>query len=82
MSVREEASVTRNFLLLALQQLVIRVGWIFKTESVIIPAFLDSIAGPAWVRGMAPVLNRFGQGLPGFLLSARLQGVVNACSKR
>ena len=74
MSVREEASVTRNFLLLALQQLVIRVGWIFKTESVIIPAFLDSIAGPAWVRGMAPVLNRFGQGLPGFLLSARLQG--------
>jgi len=69
-----DAALSRNFGLLALQQLVIRVGWIFKTESVIIPAFLDSIAGPAWVRGMAPVLNRLGQGLPGFLLSARLQG--------
>ena len=52
MSPPVEAAASRNFLLLALHQVVIRVGWIFKTESVIIPAFLDSIAGPGWVRGI------------------------------
>lgn len=62
-----------NFAVLAAQMIVIRVGWIFKTESVIIPAFLDSIAGPGWLRGMLPVLNRTGQSVPAFLLSAPLR---------
>jgi MFS family permease len=53
--------------------IVIRIGWIFKTESVIIPAFLDSIAGPGWMRGMLPVLNRTGQSVPAFLLAGRLR---------
>ena len=65
----------RNFLLLAGQQVVVRVGWIFKTESVIIPAFLDSIAGPGWMRGLLPVLSRIGQSVPAFLLSAPLQAM-------
>jgi MFS family permease len=52
---------------------VVRVGWIFKTESVIIPAFLDGIAGPGWMRGMLPVLNRVGQSVPAFLLSGSLR---------
>ena len=68
-------SESRNFVLLALQQVVVRVGWIFKTESVLIPAFLDSIAGPGWMRGLLPVLNRAGQSVPAFLLSAQLMSV-------
>jgi predicted MFS family arabinose efflux permease len=68
-----DSSESRNFVLLALQQLVVRVGWIFKTESVIVPAFLDSIAGPGWIRGILPMLNRFGQALPSFLLASALQ---------
>ncbi len=67
-----EASHTRNFLFLTAQMVVVRIGWIFKTESVIIPAFLDSIAGPGWMRGMLPVLNRVGQSVPAFLLSGAL----------
>lgn len=70
-----DAAETRNFLLLAGQQVVVRIGWIFKTESVIIPAFLDSIAGPGWMRGMLPVLSRIGQSVPAFLLSAPLQAM-------
>ena len=66
-------SEARNFALLALQQVVVRVGWIFKTESVLIPAFLDSIAGPGWMRGLLPVLNRVGQSVPAFLLSGPLK---------
>ena len=68
-SAASDSSESRNFVLLAVQQLVVRVGWLFKTESVIMPAFLDSIAGPGWIRGILPVLNRFGQGVPSFLLA-------------
>jgi hypothetical protein len=53
-----------NLWLLALHQIVFRVGWIFKTESIIIPAFLDTISGAGWLRGFLPVLTRLGQGLP------------------
>jgi predicted MFS family arabinose efflux permease len=68
-----EAAEVRNFLLLTLQQVLVRIGWIFKTESVIIPAFLDSIAGPGWMRGLLPVLNRVGQSVPAFFLAGRLK---------
>ncbi|MFY9252333.1 MAG: hypothetical protein WAO83_02680, partial [Fuerstiella sp.] len=51
----------RNILSLVLHQILFRTAWIFKTESVIIPAFLDSITEAGWVRGMLPPLNRFGQ---------------------
>ena len=43
---------------------MLRVGWIFKTESVIMPAFLDQVAGAGWIRGLLPVLSRLGQGVP------------------
>lgn len=36
------------------------------------PAFLDSISGAGWVRGMLPPLNRFGQSVAPLLLSDRL----------
>ena len=72
-SAAADSSEPRNFVLLALQQVIVRVGWLFKTESVIMPAFLDSIAGPGWIRGILPVLNRFGQGVPAFLLAGAVQ---------
>lgn len=64
-----QPNATRNLCVLALQQITLRVGWIFKTESVIMPAFLDMIAGPGWVRGFLPVLNRLGQSIPQFLFA-------------
>ncbi len=60
-----EPQETRNLLLLAAHQVVLRVGWIFKTESVIMPYFLDALTGGlGWVRGWLPTLNRLGQGVP------------------
>ncbi len=45
----------------------------FKTESVIVPAFLDAVTGAEWMRGMLrgflPVLNRLGQSVPPVLLA-------------
>ena len=52
---------------------VLRVGWIFKTESIIMPAVLDSIGGSGLLRGFLPVLNRFGQSIPPLLASDRMK---------
>jgi len=66
----------RNLALLAAHQIIFRVGWIFKTESVLIPAFVDWLAGPGAgvLRGMLPVLNRAGQSLPPVFLADWLRG--------
>lgn len=67
----------RNLLVLAWYQITLRLSWIFKTESVIIPAFLDAIvtnpALQAPLRGCLPVLNRFGHSVPPLLYADRLK---------
>lgn len=70
-----EAEEKRNLWILAGHQIVYCVGWIFKTESVIMPAFLDAVAGPGagLLRGFLPVLNRFGQGASQIFLASRLR---------
>lgn len=68
-----------NFLVSIYYQICLRVGWIFKTESVIMPAVLDVIGGSAWLRGFLPVLNRLGQSIPPLLASDRIR---NAPQKR
>ena len=63
----------RNFLLMVIYQVVMRTGWIFKTESVIMPAVLDVLSGNSDVlRGWLPFLNRFGQSVPPLLMARRV----------
>ena len=57
----------RNFLGLAAYQVLVRIGWIFKTESIVMPAILDLLSNQAWIRGCLPLLNRFGQSIPPLL---------------
>ena len=47
-----EETESRNLLALAAFQVLLRIGWIFKTETVIMPDFLDAIAGAGWIRGL------------------------------
>jgi hypothetical protein len=68
-----ESHESRNLYVLAAQQVILRIGWIFKTESVIMPDFLDAIAGAGWIRGLLPVLNRVGQSLPPILFAESQQ---------
>jgi len=63
----------RNFWVLTLHHILLRISWLFKTESVIIPAFVDTIAGPAWVRGWLPLLSRVGQSGPPLLFAPMLR---------
>jgi len=64
---------SRNLLVLAGHTILLRIAWIFKTETVIIPAFLDILSGAGWVRGWLPILNRIGQSIPPILFSATLR---------
>jgi MFS family permease len=67
-SARDLASATRretrNTLWMELYQVVVRVGWIFKTETIIMPAVLDAVVDSGALRGLLPVLNRGGQSVP------------------
>lgn len=62
-----------NFVVLIIYQVVLRIGWIFKTESVIMPAVLDSLGGPGWLRGCLPMLNRFGQSITPLLIARQVK---------
>lgn len=68
-----DSTERQNILTLVAHQVLFRTAWIFKTESVIMPAFLDSITDEGWVRGMLPPLNRFGQSLTPLMLADRLR---------
>jgi hypothetical protein len=63
----------RNILAMAAHEILLRTAWIFKTESVIIPAVVDTISGAGWVRGCLPVLNRVGQSFVPMLFAERLR---------
>lgn len=63
----------RNATALAANFVIGRIGWIFKTESVIVPAFVDAVAGPGWVRGLLPIVNRLAQSVPPFLFARRVK---------
>ena len=45
---------SRNLSVLSLFQVTLRFSWIFKTESVLIPRFMDVIDGSGFVRGFCP----------------------------
>ena len=69
-----------NFVTLVVYNVLMRTGWIFKTESSIMPAVLDSfetLGTPrwalAWMRGALPLLNRFGQSVPPLMMSRQIK---------
>lgn len=50
-----------NFATFCLYQVLMRIGWIFKTESIVMPAVLDTLSGSPTVRSLLPMFNRLGQ---------------------
>jgi len=70
-----QACETRNLLTLALHQIVLRVGWTFKTESIIVPAFLDTVAEAGWLRGCLPLVRNLGQSVPPLLAAETLKRI-------
>ena len=62
----------RNLIVFALNQIVMRLGWMFKSESVVIPAFIDIYTSSGTIRGLLPLILRIGQSLPQFLVAQRI----------
>jgi MFS family permease len=62
----------RNTVWIEIYQVIVRVGWIFKTETIIMPAVLDAVVDSGLLRGLLPVLNRGGQSLPPLFVSDSL----------
>jgi MFS family permease len=65
----------RNFWLLVAYQIVLRTGWIFKTESVVMPHAADALDPSGLARGWLPLLNRFGQSIPPVLAARRIKNL-------
>lgn len=63
----------RNFFWLAIHQLLLRVGWVFKTESIVMPFFMDAIGGGPVLRGSLMVFNRLGFSVPPALFARTLK---------
>jgi hypothetical protein len=65
----------QNFVIMAAYQVLMRTGWIFKTESTIMPAVADVLAGgnAGWIRGWLPFFNRFGQSIPPLLAARQIK---------
>lgn len=65
-----------NFAVLVVHFTALRVGWIFKLETMVMPLFLDALgAGPS-VQGLLPVLGRIGNSVPQYVLSGRLEAAA------
>ena len=62
----------RNLIVFALNQILMRLGWMFKSESVVIPAFIDVYTSAGTIRGLLPLILRIGQSLPQFLVAQRV----------
>lgn len=73
---RIEDAFPRNFWALVAFSVVLRISWIFKTESVIMPAFLDLVSGSPIFRSLLPLLNRTGQSVVPALFADRLRGAA------
>jgi MFS family permease len=58
------ARESHNILRIEVYQILARMGWILKTETVIMPAVLDALVDSGTLRGLLPVLNRGGHSLP------------------
>ena len=61
-----------NFATFAANQILMRMGWVFKTESVIVPAYLDTLSKSDVLRGLLPVSFRLVQSLAQFFLAQRV----------
>jgi len=66
-----------NFWILVIYQVVLRAGWIFKTESVVMPHAADALDPTGLARGWLPLLNRLGQSVPPVLAARRVKNLPN-----
>jgi hypothetical protein len=53
-----------NFYIIAVRQILFRLGWIFKTESIVIPALTTMLTSSTLYLGLFPMVSRIGKYFP------------------
>lgn len=59
----------RNFLAFGLYSIAFNVGWLFKTESIIIASFVRILGASNLVQGLFPMVNQLGSTIPQLLMA-------------
>lgn len=72
------ANYPRNFRAMALYTSFMQMGWIFKTESTVVPMFVTYLTTNPMLISMVPILSR----LPQFLAQFFFLGVVDRARRR
>ena len=62
----------QNFATFTANQILMRIGFVFKIDSVIVPAFLDTYSASDAIRGFLPISFRLVQSLAQFFLAHRV----------
>jgi len=62
----------RNFIIFAVNHIFMRMGWIFKTESVVMPGFIDTYTSSDVIRGWLPLISRIGRSIPQLILAHQM----------
>ena len=74
---REIASRVRwNWVSEILSQLLLRLGWILKNETVVVAGFIHHLTRSPLVLSLQPVIGRIGPGLPQLLLAPRVAALT------
>lgn len=67
----------RNFLALGLYTIAFNVGWLFKTESIIIASFVRTLGASNLVQGLFPMMNQLGSTIPQLLMANRVEHLAH-----
>jgi MFS family permease len=67
----------RNFFAFGLYTIAFNVGWLFKTESVIIAAFVRTLGASNLVQGLFPMVNQLGSTIPQLFMANRVEHLAH-----
>lgn len=59
----------RNFFALGLYSIAFNIGWLFKTESIIVASFVRTLGASNLVQGLFPMMNQLGSTIPQLLMA-------------
>ena len=59
-----EKNKKRNFIFFAIYQLTFHIGWLFKTESIIVPSAARMLGASNFIIGMFPMISILGEAIP------------------
>ncbi|MCK4298498.1 MAG: hypothetical protein KAX80_03130, partial [Planctomycetes bacterium] len=64
--------VHRNAILETISQVVLRMGWILKNETIVVAGFIHHLTASPWALSIQPIVGRICPNLPQLLVAGRV----------